>query len=38
MYICVLVRNGVIECFEVFPQALKSEFFYAKHPDENDPE
>lgn len=34
--ICVLVVNGVIEWFEVFPQALKSEFSYAKHPDGND--
>lgn len=34
--IFVLVRNSVVEWLEVFPQALKSEFSYAKHPDGND--
>lgn len=32
----VLFRNGVIEWFEVFRQALKSQFSYAKCPDGNE--
>jgi len=33
VHICVFLKNGVIEWFEIFPQALKSGFSYAKLPD-----